>query len=251
MGRLEQELGELDDEPNSLRRIARCQERVKAAIQDAAKIEGFNQVQSDAKNSILFLKELIPSLESKLIFYRLYFELEMHKQSSTSERHKAYCEEKLCVIRDWQLKNREFIEYYYSGREDLDHCEFVVKKEGSGMVSTLLGYQEFTKTLKSELEDEVHFEPATWTGTATDLVEQIMGEYATGHTQVNGKPVTYDYLVARAQKMYPNVSLQNFEGIVADIRRRQEGPTTYHAMKIKLMKEKAQELLDGRKKSKK
>jgi hypothetical protein len=129
----------------------------------------------------------------------------------------------------------------------LDHDQFMLKKEGSVTLATMLGYEKFAEKLKSLLEEDVDpLKPAAWGGNATQLVEQVLGEWVTGHTIVKGKPATYNYLIARAKKTYPNVSLENFESLTSDIRRRQEGPTTYHKLKMGLIEDNCQNLLDGK-----
>lgn len=257
---LEADLSKFELEPNPLRRFGRCLERVEVAIAEVPKREDFEIY--DGEMGFLFMKELMPELFRKLLYYHLRFDLAMHKTSATNEEHSRYCENKLGQIRKWLDENVKFVKYYYSqafeeeewfvlakncgGVPEVlkDYLKFPFQHESAGMVATVLAYQDFAKVLKIELQGPDNgVEPAEWKGEITELVEQILGEHATGHTVVDGKPATQEYLVARAQKMYPNASLKNFKSLASHVRARRVR-TAYHEKKIKLINARADELLE-------
>lgn len=261
---LEADLSKFELEPNPLKRFGRCLERVEAAIVEVPKREDFEIYYGEV--GFLLLKELMPQLFRKLLYYHLRFDLEMNKASSTKQEYTQYCENKLGQIRQWLDDNLGFIKYYYSqafeeeewyvlnkagGRiPDVmnDYLKFPFQHESAGVVATILAYEDFAKVLKVELQEpELVLEPAKWNGKTMELVEQIMGEYETGHTVVNGEPATQDYLVARAEKMYSNVSLKNFDNLASQARARKVR-TPYHEKKIKLINSRADELLDEKQK---
>lgn len=257
---LEADLSKLELEPDPLKRLGHCLERVEIAIDEVPKREDFEIYYGEV--GFLFLKELMPQLFRKLLYYHLRFDLEMHKASSIKREYIRYCENKLGQIRRWLDENLGFIKYYYSKAFEEEewyvlnkaggripkvlnnYLKFPFQHESAGIVATILAYEDFAKVLKIELQgSELVLKPAKWNGKTIELVEQIMGEYETGHTVVNGQPATQDYLVARAEKMYHNVSLKNFDNLASQARAR-KARTPYHEKKIQLINARADELLD-------
>jgi len=247
--RIETDLSNLQSEPNPVKRYIRCMDRVKDAILEVPKKDFFEVY--DGETGMHIIRELMPELFRKLLHYHLLFDLEMQRTTSTKDEYKRYCQNKLGGIRTWHDVNIEFIEYYYSERFEEEEWLFLGKDRGNvpevlkeqlrwpfqkisiAMVATILAYGDFAKILKNELQGpDKAVEPAEWKGSTTELVEQILGEYLAKHTEINGKPATLDYFIARAEKMYSNVSLKNFEQLASQMRRRNE-TTAYHAEKIK------------------
>jgi len=256
---LEADLNKIELEPDPMKRLGRCLEHVEVTIAKIPEREDFEIYYGHV--GFLYIKELMPQLFRKLLHYHLLFDLELYRTCSTNEEYARYCEDKLGEMRKWLDDNINFVKYYYSkafegeewyvlsenrGRipEVLkSYLKFPFQHESAGLVATILAYTDFSKVLKAELEGpDSTLEPAEWKRQVNELVEQILGEYATEHTVVGGKPATQEYLVARAQKMYPNVSLKNFDSIAGQIRAR-EVRAKCHLRKIELINDRADELL--------
>jgi RteC protein len=267
MTKLEQELTAVKLETNSLKRFSICVGLVEGAIKQLRGKEDFISGYTGQRDQqILFNRVHFPPLFSKLLYFRLCLDFERQKLSSTKDGLGGFCQRQLEFVAVYFSEYGELMEYYYSGKTDLDDALFSWDNKdglpdiaGDSLfppmnnpaclkVAVFLAYEQYAVVLKREIDGaETHPQKeahtVTWQFNETDLVEQLLGQYEAKTTFVDGKPATLDFLARQACSMYQNVSFKQLSGLIANIQRRKAGSAVHHKRLIAALERRTDRLL--------
>jgi RteC protein len=267
MADLEQGLAAVKLETNSLKRFSICVGLVEGAIKQLRSEEDFISGYTGQRDQhILFNRVHFPPLFSKLLYFRLCLDFERQKLSSTKDGLRGFCERQLEFVAVYFSEYAELMEYYYSGKTDLDDALFSwdntdslpeiahdnlfppMNNPACLKVAVFVAYEQYAIVLKREIEGvdnqpQQEARSVTWQYNETDLIEQLLGQYEAKTTFVDGRPATLDFLARQACSMYQNISFKQLSGLIANIQRRKAGNVVHHKRLIAALERRSNRLL--------
>jgi hypothetical protein len=272
MRKLEADLSSNEQEKDELRRLAKNIQLVNKAMEEVIADAGFMVAGAlEEEVQILYNKDRFPLLLARVKLFKKCYDIETFRRYSTDEQMRHYCGKEMERIRLFFTTQREFCEYYYGGQTDNDrylYCDTNAGREqviiiddsqppvtnrGCLLKASLLAYQEYNLLLQGKLISVVgpKFKAetrttVTWEYTPTDLAEQVLAQYESDTTHVDGQPATLEFLIQLAASTYGNIDPRKLEKLIQNIRNRKRGPAKHHLRLIASLEAGNERVLDKR-----
>jgi RteC protein len=273
MADLDLSLKENDLEPDLLKRLSVAIRLTSDVVVELLSNEDLNcEMQFEELPQIDFNKHQLPPLLARLLFFHKSYLLECHKLTSTAEIYRPFLEKDLASIREFFTTYSVSCQYYLSGATSNDWYLFTMHNEEAPpppgndallkiwnklnpaclLVSCLLANRQYIGLLREEMSKPSQTQhPAaskrniSWNYSKTDLVEQVLGQFESDTTKIDGKPATLEALMEEAQDYY-NVSLKDYHNLLQHIRDRKDGPDAHHQRLADGIHRRVDALLEGR-----
>jgi len=258
---LEDSLSRHDHIADPLMRLSRCLEEIREEI---SRTHPLPEGEIDYKAQVEYYKNTLAPLYGELIFYYKCYRLELKKLHSLPGEEEKIIADALKTTKEFFVSQNRFCQYYYSSstRDDLewythrnrgllpiDHTEYEIPhdiNQGCILKAYMLANTKFGDLLRnwSHTTEVRRSLPAVTSKLKDiDIVEEMMGKYALGSIEIDGKPATQAQIMDVLQIVYGR-TIPNWRQLVQSIRNRKKDNFSYHTQIQRALEKNQDKILD-------